>query len=297
MTYKILAVDDEEKNLKLIQGFLQRDGYEVITASDGMHAWKLLQNLNNEIDVILTDRMMPNMDGMELTKKVKAHPEMRNIPIIMQTAAAQKDQVAEGVKAGVYYYLTKPFDSVVLISIISAAISDAQVQKELILEVHKHKKVMEFIDTCHFSFSRLDDARDLTIYLANFFPDPDRVTLGISEILINAVEHGNLGITYDEKTALNSDGKWGDEVHRREKLPDNSIKKVAVSYVKSEKEISLIVKDQGAGFDWKKYMDIDPERATDNHGRGIAMSNLMSFDKLEYIGNGNEVHCKVLLND
>jgi CheY-like chemotaxis protein/anti-sigma regulatory factor (Ser/Thr protein kinase) len=295
MTYKILAVDDEVPNIKLIIGFLARSGFDVITAEDGVQAWEILEKQSAEIDLILTDRMMPNMDGMELVAKIKQNPQMRNIPIIMQTAAAQKEQVIEGVKAGLYYYLTKPFDSMILISLINAAIADAQVQKELITEVVKYKMIQTLVEGCHFSFSVLKEARDLTVYLANFFPDPSRVTLGISEMLINAVEHGTLGITYDEKSALNRECKWEEEIKKREVMPENINKRISVSYSKVGAEISLVVKDEGSGFDWNKYMAISAERATDNHGRGIAMSNMISFDVVEYRGNGNEVCCKIYL--
>jgi hypothetical protein len=53
--------------------------------------------------------------------------------------------------------------------------------------------------------------------------------------------------------------------------------------------VSFDIADQGDGFDWQKYLEISPERAFDPHGRGVAMSRMMSFDTLEYIGSGNRV--------
>jgi DNA-binding response OmpR family regulator/anti-sigma regulatory factor (Ser/Thr protein kinase) len=295
MAFTILAVDDEVSNLRLIKGFLAKSGFNVITAEDGVQAWKTLKESPTEIDLLLTDRMMPNMDGMELITKVKQHPEMKNIPIIMQTASAQKEQVIEGFEAGVYYYLTKPFDAMVLVSIINAALADVQAQEALYKEVVKYKKIQTLVKNCTFYFSSLEDVQSLTVYLANFFPEPDRVAMGISELLINAVEHGLLGITYDEKSELNNKGKWYEEIKIREELPENIHKKILVSHEKTDTEISLVIKDGGYGFNWKKYMELDAERATDNHGRGIAMSNSISFDTVEYRGNGNEVCCKVKL--
>lgn len=293
MAYKILAVDDEINNLKLIKGFLAKSGYEVITAEDGVQAWEILEGSPTEIDLLLTDRMMPNMDGMELVAKVKQHPKLKNMPIIMQTASVHKEQIVEGFKAGVYYYLTKPFDSMVLVSIINAAIVDLQAKEQIYKEVVEFKKIQTLVERCNFCFSSLVDVRSLTVYLSNFFPEPDRVAMGISELLINAVEHGSLGITYDEKSELNNKGKWSEEVKIREELPENSNKKILVWHEKTDTEISLVIKDGGNGFNWKKYMELDAERATDNHGRGIAMSNKISFDTIEYRGNGNEVCCKV----
>ena len=295
MSHRILAIDDETKNLKLIQGFLGKD-YDVVTAEDGVQGWTVLEESHKDIDVILLDRMMPNMDGMALMAKLKEHPEMKQIPVIMQTAAAQKQQVAEGIKAGVYYYLTKPYDAGVLHSIVEAALRDSQDSRSLRAEVKKYKSILSLVDHCKFSLCTLDEVRDLTVYLANFFPDPDRVSIGIAEMLLNALEHGNLKIGYDEKTRLNNQGCWREEILRRQALPENIGKRIEVSYSKSNEHISLTVKDEGDGFDWSGYMEMSPDRVTHNHGRGIAMSNLLSFDAMEYKGDGNEVECIVNLS-
>ena len=70
-----------------------------------------------------------------------------------------------------------------------------------------------------------------------------------------------------------------------------------LSFEAGEKEIRVRIKDQGAGFDWRKYLEISPERATDPHGRGIATSKMMSFTSVDYIGCGNEVVCSVALGN
>ncbi|MEC4678154.1 MAG: ATP-binding protein, partial [Nitrospirota bacterium] len=161
--------------------------------------------------------------------------------------------------------------------------------------VHQFKNKLHIIRDCNFEIQTLDDAEYLTTFLSNFFPDPGRVTLGISELLINAVEHGNLGITYAEKTELNKQSKWQEEVQRRLSLPEYKDKKVFVNLVKENREIVITITDEGTGFDWSDYMEMSAERATDNHGRGIAMSKMASFDELEYRGKGNEVVCRVFL--
>lgn len=120
---------------------------------------------------------------------------------------------------------------------------------------------------------------------------------GISELIVNAIEHGNLGISYDDKTELNKQGKWLDEIDKRLKLPENKDKRVIVNYKKEKKIITLNICDEGEGFNWEEYMEISPSRATDNHGRGIAMSKIISFDTIEYKGKGNEVVCKVVVID
>lgn len=140
-----------------------------------------------------------------------------------------------------------------------------------------------------FSFRTLDQARALAVLLSNASSAGPRLVIGLSELLLNAVEHGNLGIGYDEKTGLNERGEWQTEVERRLALPEYAEKRVLVEYTQGDGELRVLIRDQGAGFDWNTYLEVAPERAFDNHGRGIAMARGLSFDSLEYRGRGNEV--------
>jgi len=71
--------------------------------------------------------------------------------------------------------------------------------------------------------------------------------------------------------------------------------KVYVRYERSEEKLRLLIRDEGKGFDPQPYMQLDPDRLTHNHGRGIAMANMVSFDEIEYRGGGNEVLCTIRL--
>ena len=141
----------------------------------------------------------------------------------------------------------------------------------------------------------MDEARDLATLLSNICPDPQRVVVGMSELLINAVEHGNLGITYNEKGVLKEQGTWLDEVEKRLGMPEYSNRKVTVKMHKNNQKIDFTICDEGEGFEYCDFLEMDPDRAFDNHGRGIAMSRLLSFDELEYLGKGNEVRVSVHL--
>lgn len=292
--YKILVVDDEIFNLDILTDYLTDGGYDVIGAEDGVIALeKLEQNLN--FDVIILDRMMPNMDGMEVLKRLKSDDRFSDIPVIMQTASALSEQILQGIQGGVYYYLTKPYDEAVLLSIVKSALQDAENKREMKSEVIRQKRVLGLMERSVFRFRTLEETKNLSYFIANCFPDPQKVVYGISELLINAVEHGNLGITYVEKTQLVSSGDWRDEVERRLILPENINKFSYLTFDMKQEYIELRVKDQGSGFDWDAYMQLTPSRSADPNGRGIAMANMLSFDKMEYIGCGNEVVCSVKL--
>jgi anti-sigma regulatory factor (Ser/Thr protein kinase) len=141
----------------------------------------------------------------------------------------------------------------------------------------------------------LDEVDDVAVLVSRAYPNPDRVALGVRELLLNAVEHGNAGITYDEKTALRRLGRWQDEVVRRLALPEHRDKRVRVELVRTADSIVLTITDEGVGFDWQRHLDFDPVRLMDSHGRGIALSRLTSFDQVEYVAPGNRVICKTQL--
>ena len=292
---KILAVDDEAFNLDLIEHHLGRAGYQVVRAEDGIIA---LQKLDEDpgVELIVLDRMMPNLGGMEVLRRIKADARFQDIPVVMQTAAAAPDQVSEGIKAGVYYYLTKPYKGTTLLGIVKAALEDARTKTRLKEKACACARGLDLMEEARFRFQTPEDAAGLASYVSNCFPEPDSVVIGLHELLLNAVEHGNLGITYSEKTNLVRNTNWHEEIERRLGLPEYCKNFATLTFEATQAALTVHIKDAGSGFDWKDYLDFSADRATDPHGRGIATSRALSFHSLEYLGTGNEVRCTVKLN-
>lgn len=292
---KILAVDDERINLEILTEYLSPAGFDVVTATDGESALKLLDETPG-IEAVVLDRTMPRLDGITVLKRMKQSPRYADLPVIMQSAAASGDHIKEGLNAGAYYYLTKPFDAAILPSIVHAAVRGAAEKRSLRSEVVQFKDSLDLIEYARFRFRTLEEARSLAIFLAYRYPKPDLVVTGLNELMINAIEHGNLGITYNEKTDLVLNDAWYDEVERRLNLAEHQGKYAKISLSMNDEEIIVRIEDQGAGFNWHDYLDLSPRRAKDPHGRGIATTRMLSFDSLEYLGNGNQVLCRVSLN-
>ena len=293
---RILVVDDEPFNLEILIEYLEDVGYATVSAQNGLIAWNLLQKTPEAFSAILLDRMMPEMDGMELLARVKADPLMKNLPVIMQTAKASNEDILEGLQAGAYYYLTKPFDKDKLLAIVKTAVNDHLEYRNLQNDLAQATHALSMMDTGKFHFRTIEEGRSLVALLAHATPAPDRVILGLSELMINAVEHGNLGISYEEKSRLVEIDDWTTEVKRRLALPEYKDKKVTLMFERQNSEIRFTIQDEGVGFAWEKFMEISPERAFDTHGRGIAIANTISFTRLEYQGNGNQVLAVVDVN-
>ena len=106
MTEKILLVDDDKDTLRLVGLMLRRQGYEVRAVDNGAQAITMAQE--ETPDLILLDIMMPEMDGYEVARRLRADPGTAEVPIIMFTAKSQVDDKVMGFEAGADDYLTKP---------------------------------------------------------------------------------------------------------------------------------------------------------------------------------------------
>ena len=120
MAEKILVVDDDIDTLRLVGLMLERQGYEIVAASSGQQALALV--LTERPDLVLLDLMMPDIDGVEVCRRLRSSPETKDIMIIMFTAKSQTDDKVEGFDAGADDYLTKPTQPRELIAHVKAVL-------------------------------------------------------------------------------------------------------------------------------------------------------------------------------
>ncbi len=117
------------------------------------------------------------------------------------------------------------------------------------------------------------------------------VKMGLQEIIINAIEHGNLNITFDEKTKAMSEGRYLDFIRERQQDPRYRDRKVSIDYILTAESVRYMVTDEGCGFDFQstmKKVDKTVEKEMLTHGRGINMTRVL-FDEVKYNKKGNQV--------
>jgi two-component system, sensor histidine kinase and response regulator len=106
---RLLVVDDITKNLQIVGTMLRNEGYDVMPATSGLQA---LERVRTELpDLILLDLMMPEMDGLEVCRRLKSDPATRQIPVIFLTASNEMEHLVKGFEAGAVDYVTKPFNA------------------------------------------------------------------------------------------------------------------------------------------------------------------------------------------
>jgi CheY-like chemotaxis protein len=285
---RVLAVDDEPFNLLMIEEYLDAE-YDFVTAGDGGAAWTLLDSAPQEFDLVILDRIMPGIDGLETLRRIRADPRFRTMPVIMQTAACSPAEVAEGLALGAWYYLAKPYDGAALASIVRSALQDRARRLETDRFDSDLGEVLAITHGAVYRFRTPAQARLLATQLARLRPDQQALPMGLLELLLNAVEHGNLGLSYADKGALLAQGCWHEEIERRLGVAEWSTRQAQLEFAREGDILRFRLVDSGAGFDWRRYLAMDPSRAFDPHGRGIAMARMLAFADLEYQGTGNTV--------
>ena len=113
--FKILVVDDESRMRKLIRDFLEREGYLILEAADGLEALDVFYE-HKDISLIILDVMMPKLDGWGVCQEVR---RISDIPIVMLTARSEERDELKGFEMGVDEYVTKPFSPKILVAVVS----------------------------------------------------------------------------------------------------------------------------------------------------------------------------------
>ncbi|MFO0388328.1 MAG: ATP-binding protein [Alphaproteobacteria bacterium] len=144
----------------------------------------------------------------------------------------------------------------------------------------------------HYVLKDMESVYELSEVLAKHFPRPQQYTLAIYELLINAVEHGNLEIGFESKTKLLREGALREEIARRLAMPHYAARQVHVKVERSIKACSLMIIDDGKGFTWEKFLNREPDVALPN-GRGLHIAQCAVFDAMEFNKTGNAVLCEV----
>lgn len=110
----VLVVDDDSMFRELVTEILTQAGYKVVAAEDGAKAWEKMQK--TEVELAVLDLNMPNMDGLELTRKIRDDAHYKELPVLLLTVKALVEDQVSGFDHGADDYLTKPFDSKMLLT-------------------------------------------------------------------------------------------------------------------------------------------------------------------------------------
>jgi DNA-binding response OmpR family regulator len=123
ITQKILIVEDDPSFSRAICHMIEKEGYDVIAASNGLAGLRMAEEIHP--DLLILDVMLPGLDGFEICSRLRANSETAKLPIIMLSAKGQEADKTTGLKVGANVYLTKPVDRAVLLERLTALLPKA----------------------------------------------------------------------------------------------------------------------------------------------------------------------------
>jgi CheY-like chemotaxis protein len=286
----ILIVDNEPLEISLLRQMLEDETYRFETASTAVEAKEIVRQRGDEITAVLIDWIMPDVNGIELLGWMKSQPQLANVEVVVHSAEFASENVEKAIEAGAYCYLTKPFEESQLEAIIRAAVSSFELNRRLTGKAKKAEDAFGLLQSGSFRFRTRAEAELLAAHIASGIGRTD-LCMGLAELMLNAVEHGNLEISYEEKGRLLTERKLVAELERRLSLPRYRDRRGLVKLRRTREMMKVTIIDQGSGFDFDRYMTLDEKRMFDSHGRGVLMAST-TLD-LHYIPPGNRVEIRL----
>jgi hypothetical protein len=237
-----------------------------------------------DVDAIVVGRALSGCDALERLGCLG-----RGLPMVAEASSPYSSRSEGAPFNDPNHYAIDDLLAPALPQLLAAALAQHREIARLRREVENRTSAIGLIMGGLFQVRTLEEAGNLSTMLSIACPDPARVIVGIRELIVNAIEHGNLAITCEEKGDLIRQGRWREEIERRLALPEYRDRRATVQFRLERHRAIFQVRDEGAGFDFTRYLKFDPLRLLAPNGRGIALAASMSFDSLTYIGAGNDV--------
>lgn len=293
MKQTVLLVDDEPVVREELGGFLEDEGFLVITAGDGEEGLAVFRK--HRPDLVITDAKMPRREGLDLARAILA--EDPNVPITMITGHGSEAMAISALRLGITDFIKKPVQIADLMTALDRMKSAARTALErtdvgvalppsvrLLRRTHRYEVGNDVTEIPSFVKVLVND---MAAGLDN--RRRDGLQLALREVLLNAVEHGNLEVSYEEKTQATEMGTLDELLSERVRDSRLIGRKVVVEATRTEDEIQVEVADQGEGFDWRGIPDpTDPANLLLGHGRGVLLAHL-SVDEMGFNETGNQV--------
>ncbi|MFQ3580123.1 MAG: response regulator [Bacteroidales bacterium] len=286
----VLIVEDDFASRQMLKYAIEKENYECILADNGIEGLEFF--MKKKPNVVITDVRMPQLDGLSLLENIRKVKQ--DTIIIIVTGHGNEELALKAFELGASNYLKKPID-----------LHELKIQLKQYSSLFEKKKITrhisDFIKKQQLELCIDNDinivqsvVRFLVEKTGNFFNNKEqiRIELGLGELITNAIEHGNLGISYEEKKAALAKNNLYELYNNKIQDPLYSNRKIHIKYSYSANFCQWIIQDEGEGFNWKRFLYPSKEQVLNElNGRGIFISRLQ-FDELEYLEKGNIVQVK-----
>ncbi|WP_374244330.1 ATP-binding protein [Zoogloea sp.] len=263
MASRIWLVGGDPRLAGQIEAWLTPAGYECIQLACAQ------AHLRFPDELALTDRVIVDASPDDCSLELLAVLKHAGVQVTLLVEAEDLLSVESGLYATVSGFLVKPFERQALTAALALPWGGVSAPAG-----------------GYFPFRTLEDVTGLSQLVAGLCPEAEMVQIALSELMLNAVEHGNLGLGFVRKGELMSCGAWRNEVER---LLDAPAYLERFAYLRVElrpREVRFLIRDQGNGFDPTPFLNLNPARSVEPHGRGIAIARMLAFPDLVFLEGG-----------
>jgi len=283
-----LVVDDSVMDRHLAGGILQKlDGWRVSFAGNGVEALQVLER--EGADLVLTDLLMPEMDGLELVQSIRAR--FPQVPVILMTAHGSEDIAIQALQKGAASYVPKKSLARDLTETVEQVVALAQSTRNQrrILDCLHHHETHFTLDNDTALIPPLVGHIEEQVTRLQLCEPSGLILLGVAlhEALTNAIQHGNLELSSEMKQ--NDEKEFYRLAKERAELAPYNRRKVHVKAALTRDEATFVIRDEGNGFDPAILPDpTDPTNLGRVHGRGLLLIQTF-MDRVEHNAKGNEI--------
>ncbi|MBQ3656581.1 MAG: response regulator [Bacteroidales bacterium] len=287
---KILIIEDDFISRNYLRDLLRYSGYEAVSARnvpEGLDSY-----IRQKPDMIICDILLPGVSGLEFLKQIR-EKDLTTFILMVATQTSER-VITECFRNGANDFLKHPI-----------------LDKDILPKIAKQKDKLEnqhtktdfgsvisgninMVFPIGFDVVYKIAERVFDEFIPGYFSDyvETEIRVGLSELICNAVEHGNLGITFSEKKRSTDEGNFEQLIRERLEDPVLSSRRVKIEFSYNEEECQWVITDDGDGFDYNNISVPSLEENKEGFsGRGINLSKAL-FDSIEYIGKGNVVKVK-----
>ncbi len=283
-TAGILMVGEPPPEVLSLRDMLSGDSLEMQILTHPSEARRFLEE-RPPVRLLLLLWTHAERGQRDLLDWVRGQPDLEDLGVVVLSEEAP-EELPENIGSRTFLSLLPDPGAHQLQSLTRAILASADLRRSLQSKVEEVEDCFRLLSLGTFHLHTQDEAELLAAHLGSAAGDP-QLGVCVLELLMNSIEHGNLEITYEEKSQLLEDGRFHEEVARRLASEKYRDKRVQVELRQLGDRLELVIEDCGGGFDYGKYLDLDPARILDRHGRGVLMANALL--DLDYVPPGNQV--------
>ena len=287
---KVLIIEDDPPSRRFLMDTVISQGHDVEMAENGMVGLKLFKEFKP--DLIFSDIKMPKMDGLELLQEIRKID--KKVIVIMNTAFGCEEYAVKALRLQASNYLKKPMRQKELLPLLKKYTAMVESNKPRKEEPPVPGSSTKYTLKVENDVEMIPRVVDLLVFKSgDNLEEEDKldVKLGLTELLTNAIEHGNLEISREELVVFAEQGEYGKNKVHQNRLSDPTLaqRKVTVNFMANDRVCEWIIADQGKGFDHKTIMkEYEQGNLPQMDSKGIYICKF-HFDSLQYAGNGNRV--------